>query len=102
MLLMDGDGDVPLMDGDGFMFMFMEAPPRPMLWWTATHQFHTSPWTGRRLCASGLAGLAGSREAKLPAVGGKGAAGPFRAGRRRVGDAPGGYRIHRVHRIPAV
>jgi len=46
MLLMDGDGDVPLMDGDGFMFMFMEAPPRPMLWWTATHQFHTSPCTG--------------------------------------------------------
>ena len=43
---MDGDGDVPLMDGDGFTFMFMEAPPRPMLWWTATHQFHTSPWTG--------------------------------------------------------
>ena len=25
LLLMDGDGDVPLVDGDGFMFMFMEA-----------------------------------------------------------------------------
>ena len=46
MPLIDGDGDpdIPLMqaDGVGFMFMFMEAPPRPMLWWIATHQFHTS------------------------------------------------------------
>ena len=49
MLFMDGDGDMLLMDGDGgedgFVFMFMEAPPRPMLWWTDTHQFHTSACT---------------------------------------------------------
>jgi len=32
--------------GHPYMFMFMDEPPRPMLWWTATHQFHTSPCTG--------------------------------------------------------
>jgi len=48
---MDGEGDVPLIEGDGDgvvpgICMFMDAPPMPMLWWTATHQFHTSVWTG--------------------------------------------------------
>jgi hypothetical protein len=56
----DGDADIPLMDGDGLiggdapvplvegvgMFMFIGAPPMPMLWCTATHQFHTSVCTG--------------------------------------------------------
>ena len=56
----DGDADMPLMDGDALidgevppplvegvgMFMFIGAPPMPMLWWTATHQFHTSVCTG--------------------------------------------------------
>ena len=59
LLLMDGEADMPLMDGDGLMagdvppladevgmFMFIGEPPRPMLWWTATHQFQTSPCTG--------------------------------------------------------
>src|SRR2546430_133595 len=56
----DGDADIPLMDGDGLiagdaplplaegvgMLMFMGEPPTPMLWWTATHQVQTSPCTG--------------------------------------------------------
>ena len=51
LLLMDADGDADMLllmddDGVGFMFMFMEAPPSPMLWWTDTHQFHTSACTG--------------------------------------------------------
>lgn len=55
----DGDADIPLVDGDGLiegdapvplaegvgMFMFIGAP-MPMLWCTATHQFHTSVCTG--------------------------------------------------------
>ncbi len=61
MLLMDGDADMLVMDGDGLMagevpaplmdgagagmVMFI-GPPMPMLWWTATHQVHTSPCTG--------------------------------------------------------
>ena len=47
-MLMDDDGDVPfpVWDEDGFMFMFMPPPPRGMLWWTATHQVHTSRCTG--------------------------------------------------------
>jgi hypothetical protein len=48
---LDGEGDVPVFDGDGDgdvpgICMFMEEPPMPMLWWMATHQFHTSVWTG--------------------------------------------------------
>jgi hypothetical protein len=48
---LDGEGDVPVIDGDGDgdvpgICMFMEEPPMPMLWWMATHQFHTSVWTG--------------------------------------------------------
>ena len=60
MLLMDGDADIPLIDGDGLidgdtplplaegvgMFMSIGEPPMPMLWWTATHQSHTSVCTG--------------------------------------------------------
>jgi hypothetical protein len=47
----DGEGDVPVFDGDGDgdvpgICMFIEEPPMPMLWWMATHQFHTSVWTG--------------------------------------------------------
>jgi len=47
----DGDGDMPLIDGEGEgdvpgICMFMAEPPMPMLWWTATHQFHTSVCTG--------------------------------------------------------
>ena len=60
MVLMDGEAvDMPLMDGDGLiagdvpppladgvgMVMFIE-PPILRSWWTLTHQFHTSPWTG--------------------------------------------------------
>src|SRR5712691_10695976 len=58
MLLMDapGDGDMPCIDGvgdmpcidgvgDGPMSMFMAAPPRPMLWWMATHHSQTSSCT---------------------------------------------------------
>jgi hypothetical protein len=51
MLVMDGDGDGDMLlmdegvllaegDEDG-MFMFIGEPPRPMLWWIATHQFQT-------------------------------------------------------------
>jgi hypothetical protein len=50
---LDGEGDMPLIDGDGDgdgdvpgICMFIEEPPMPMLWWMATHQFHTSVWTG--------------------------------------------------------
>src|SRR5689334_3341728 len=56
MLLMDGEGDMLLIDGEGDeplpdegadgISMFMGAPPMPMLWWTATHQFHTSVCIG--------------------------------------------------------
>jgi hypothetical protein len=38
--------DLPRRHSTGYMFMFMGAPPKPMLWWTATHQFHTSSCTG--------------------------------------------------------
>jgi hypothetical protein len=60
MPLIDGEGDMPLMDGDGDgdgdaaladgdvpgICMYIGAPPIPMLWWTPTHQFHTSVCTG--------------------------------------------------------
>jgi hypothetical protein len=45
----DMDGDMPLMDGDGEVpgiCMSIGDPPMPMLWWIATHQFHTSVCTG--------------------------------------------------------
>jgi hypothetical protein len=63
MPLMDGEGDAPLVDGDGDLAlmdgeaaladgdvpgicMSIGDPPMPMLWWTLTHQSHTSVCTG--------------------------------------------------------
>ena len=48
---MDGEADIPLTDGetDGDVpgiCMSIGDPPMPMLWWTLTHQFHTSVWIG--------------------------------------------------------
>src|SRR5260370_38685769 len=46
-LVMDapGDGDMPLMAGDGEepMFMLMVMPPSGMLWGTGTHPLHPLP-----------------------------------------------------------
>jgi hypothetical protein len=46
---------MPLIDGEALLLtdgdepgisMFIAALPMPMLWCTATHQFHTSVWIG--------------------------------------------------------
>ena len=49
--LMDGEADIPLMDGEADgdvpgICMSIGDPPMPMLWWTLTHQSHTSVCTG--------------------------------------------------------
>ena len=48
---MDGEADLPLMDGEADgdvpgICMSIGDPPMPMLWWTLTHQSHTSVCTG--------------------------------------------------------
>jgi hypothetical protein len=47
----EGDAGIPLMDGEADgdvpgICMSIGEPPTPMLWWTATHQSHTSVCTG--------------------------------------------------------